>query len=317
VIRHPKIPLLTVMILAVLSTVFTGIHLDRKHVFIWILLGLLSVSLSDLRRWAVGLVRDWIPLFLTLWVYGWLRSRVGGHADVAHMVSQIRFDQWLFQGQVATVYLQSHFFHPDAPRFYDYLALVVYMSHFVTSFIVAAVLWKVAYPRFVAYKRMFITLSLAGFITYALIPAMPPWLASASGVLPPTTRVVHAMWQYINVHSAADLFTTNSKDANPVAAMPSLHAGYTMLIAAFFWRDGWKARLPLVLYVLAMATTLMYAGEHYVLDIIAGWCYALGCYFLVKWLSHNVNLRPTFRTVGRRAFALLPVAVAARIQSFE
>ena len=300
-LKHPKLPLFGVIILAVMSVVFSGVNLDRKHVFLWVLLGLLSVSFGDLRRWTVGVVRDWIPLFVILWAYSWLRGHVGSQADTAHVLPQIQFDRWLLHGHVSTMYLQHHFFHADAPRWYDFLALGIYMSHFVASFLVAAVLWKVAYPRFVRFMRTFVMLSLAGFVTFALYPAMPPWLASAHGLLPPTTRVVHAMWQYINVHAAADLFTTNSKDANPVAAIPSLHAGFAMLILIFFWRDGWKARVPLMAYAFGMALTLMYSGEHYVLDILLGWSYALGCYLLVGWLDQRVRIEPTVRRVGRRA----------------
>jgi membrane-associated phospholipid phosphatase len=31
----------------------------------------------------------------------------------------------------------------------------------------------------------------------------------------------------------------------------------------------------MVLYVLAMAFTLVYGGEHYVFDVVVGWCYAI------------------------------------------
>jgi membrane-associated phospholipid phosphatase len=59
------------------------------------------------------------------------------------------------------------------------------------------------------------------------------------------------------------------------AAVPSLHAGATMLVCLFFWKSArpW-ARALLVLYVLAMAFTLVYSGEHYVFDIVTGWLYA-------------------------------------------
>ena len=35
-------------------------------------------------------------------------------------------------------------------------------------------------------------------------------------------------------------------------------------------RSRWL-RVPLVLFPLAMAFTLVYGGEHYVIDILAGW----------------------------------------------
>jgi membrane-associated phospholipid phosphatase len=63
--------------------------------------------------------------------------------------------------------------------------------------------------------------------------------------------------------------------SNPVAAMPSLHAAIPMMLALFFWsRARWWLRAVLASYVLAMAVTLVYTGEHYVIDELLGWAYA-------------------------------------------
>jgi membrane-associated phospholipid phosphatase len=60
--------------------------------------------------------------------------------------------------------------------------------------------------------------------------------------------------------------------SNPVAAMPSLHAAGAALLLFFCWRRApWWARCLLVLYPLAMGLTLVYTGEHYVVDVVAGW----------------------------------------------
>jgi membrane-associated phospholipid phosphatase len=65
-----------------------------------------------------------------------------------------------------------------------------------------------------------------------------------------------------------------------VAAMPSLHAACPMLICLFFWNRLHRpwAKALLVLYVPAMAFTLVYTGEHYVIDIFVGWAYAIVVY---------------------------------------
>jgi membrane-associated phospholipid phosphatase len=58
---------------------------------------------------------------------------------------------------------------------------------------------------------------------------------------------------------------------NQVAAMPSLHAGLAILVAAYLisrLRSPW--RWLMVLYPIAMSFMLVYYAEHYVVDIIAG-----------------------------------------------
>jgi membrane-associated phospholipid phosphatase len=65
--------------------------------------------------------------------------------------------------------------------------------------------------------------------------------------------------------------------------MPSLHAAYALLIALYLWRivPRW-ARIPLALYPPAMAFALVYSGEHYVVDCIAGWAYAVLAFVAVN-----------------------------------
>jgi len=47
------------------------------------------------------------------------------------------------------------------------------------------------------------------------------------------------------------------------------------MIAGLFWRRSTTlVRAGLVLYAVAMSVALVYAAEHYVVDIVLGWIYA-------------------------------------------
>jgi hypothetical protein len=64
--------------------------------------------------------------------------------------------------------------------------------------------------------------------------------------------------------------------ANPVAALPSLHAAYPLLLCLFFWPVASRAwRVVLATYVVAMGFVLVYGAEHYVFDLLLGWVYAV------------------------------------------
>jgi membrane-associated phospholipid phosphatase len=68
-----------------------------------------------------------------------------------------------------------------------------------------------------------------------------------------------------------------------VAAVPSLHAAYPVLVLLFFWgRARPWLRALLVAYPLAMAFTLVYGGEHYVFDVVLGWVYAVAVFAAVN-----------------------------------
>ena len=258
-----------------LSAVLFGVPMTRDQIFLWLLLGLLAFSLSDLRTWLRGVVVDWIPVFGVLFAYDFLRGFADELAKSAHVWPQLRADEWLFGGTVPTVILQRRFFAIEDPQWYDYAAWLIYMSHFFVALGVGAVLWKVAYPRFRQFIAMFIALTLAGFATYVVLPAVPPWLASRNGDLEPTTRLILAMWDHLGVGPATAVFSGGNRYANDVAALPSLHGAYPALLLLFFWGVSrpW-ARAGLVAYTLLMCLTLVYAAEHYVVDVLMGWCYA-------------------------------------------
>jgi membrane-associated phospholipid phosphatase len=177
--------------------------------------------------------------------------------------------------------------------------------------VIAAVLWKRNHERFRRFIALFVGLTFVGYIGYVLYPAMPPWMASEAGHMGPmlgppapsylalstgyqgaTTRIIPLVWQHAGLKAAAALFTHGSEFANNVAAMPSLHAAYPMLILLFFWRRARRAvRVLLVGYVLAMAFSLVYAGEHFVVDEFAGWACAIAAYFLGSRLLDRQHAR--------------------------
>jgi membrane-associated phospholipid phosphatase len=74
--------------------------------------------------------------------------------------------------------------------------------------------------------------------------------------------------------------------ANPVAAMPSLHGAFAVLAVVFFLPRTRHRFWPLLLaYPLLMALTLVSTGEHYVIDVVAGWITVGAVYFVVGWLE--------------------------------
>ena len=59
------------------------------------------------------------------------------------------------------------------------------------------VLWVRAYPLFRRFRALILTVTFAGFATYVLYPAIPPWLASRRGDMPHAVRIVRAMWLHL------------------------------------------------------------------------------------------------------------------------
>lgn len=266
----------------VAAIVFEGLELSYDWLFVWLLLGLLALSLTDVKRWARGVVFDWLPFAAFLLAYDLARGVADNTGLAPHTSTGIDFDRALFGHTLPTNFLQDRLFDANVAHWYDYVTFFVYLSHFFVSLLVAAFLWRYRYPLFRRWRAMVMCIAAAGFATYILFPGTPPWLASQEGHLPYITRTIGYMWQHVGVYPAAALFETSNRYVNEVAAIPSLHAAYTLLVVLFFWsRVPRWARALLVCYPLAMGFTLVYTGEHYVFDVVLGWAYAVGVYSAV------------------------------------
>jgi PAP2 superfamily len=258
------------------GTYFVGVPTsDPLIAFGWLWLATIAWR-SDLPwREHLRFLRDWLPIALLLVAYNISR----GYADglfAPHVTPLIDADRAMFGGHVPTIWLQQHLYQPGRVQWWEVVVSLVYVSHFLTVPTVAVILWLRDRSQWARYMRRWITLSLAGLITYLLFPAAPPWWAYEHGYLSePVARISTAGWNLIGLHSAGNTLNALQVEAsNPVAAMPSLHTAYAMMAVAFFLPVVRRRWWPLLLaYPLAMTFTLVYSGEHYVIDVLVGWLY--------------------------------------------
>src|SRR5436190_1387704 len=79
-------------------------------------------------------------------------------------------------------------------------------------------------PRFLEYRTLVVALATAGFVTYVLFPAVPPWLAAWDHHIEPVPRTLASMWSAVGIEPAHALFENRGEFYNQQAAIPSLHA---------------------------------------------------------------------------------------------
>jgi membrane-associated phospholipid phosphatase len=257
-----------------LMLVTVGAPTSHDLVFVWLGLGMAAFSATDLRHRVPRLLIEWAPFVVVLFIYDRLRGIADGLLFHARETPQIHVENALFGTPAPTVWLQSHLWHGvNHLHWWDYATWFIYVTHFFATLVVAAVLWTWAHDR----------LALTAFATYVLYPAVPPWLAAQHGNLGEANRTIAIVWREVPLAHFGSLFEKGQHYANNVAAMPSLHAAYALLITLYLWRlvPRW-ARVPLALYPLAMAFSLVYSGEHYVVDCIAGWIYAAATFAVVN-----------------------------------
>lgn len=206
------------------------------------------------------------PFLLLLLTYEWLRNYADDlSVTQINVRNLIEWEQWLFGGTLPGHYLQTHLWNRPYTAALDAVTNSLYLSHFVSPLIIALLLWRRQRATYWAFASGLVVLSYAGFVTYALFPAAPPWWATLHGYLrQQPIRLDHFMV------SASVLMSS----ANPVAAMPSLHAAYPTYLALVAVSVWGRRALPVFVLPLGVTFAIVYLGHHYVIDALAGITYA-------------------------------------------
>jgi hypothetical protein len=257
--------------------VHSGVPTGRETLAKLVVLGLAISVLGRGWKKLIWVVIDWWPFTAVLILYDQSRKFADTAGMPLHMTDVASAEKALFFGHVPTVWLQSHFYVPGQVHWYDAVATLTYSSHFILTPVVAAVFWFRNRTTFYRYISRVILLSFAGLATYVLFPEAPPWMASKHDVIGNVSRISALGWKYLHAGFAQRALDAGQNGgANPVAAMPSLHFAFAFL-AAYFIAQQLKTRWRFALYAYPalMGLTLVYTGEHYVIDEIAGLAYAL------------------------------------------
>lgn len=236
---------------------------------------------------ATELLKRFVPFVVLLLVYESFRGLVphlNTHVDFHFLPAADRF---IFFGHLPTKILQNWWWYGRV-MWYDFIFYLAYMLHFVLPFALAVVIWRIHESEYWRYITSFLIVSFTGFFTFLLFPAAPPWMASDKGLIEPITRISSHVWYALGIHDFPSVY--NKISPNPVAAMPSLHAAYSMLFALFItklfktkWR--WVAWLyPALIWV-----GTIYQGEHYAIDAIVGILYALFGYWSSPYVLKSVT----------------------------
>ncbi len=278
--------LLVVTILGVLIFVLI---LSKRFIFVPKILIILLVVLTVTAMGKVKVfLQDWFLFIGFIYLFDSFRGsiyiatcRLG---LPVHMLYVIRIEQFLFGG-IPSVMLQNLFLRPPSSSgfgWFEKFITVAHGSHFVAFILVGFIIW-LHRPRFFRfYKVSFYLAIFLGLLGYFAVPTVPPWMASnVFGLLP---RIIRFNTIIYNL-AIPDI--SSGFDTNPIAAMPSLHAAFPVLCALILWRIyRWKA-WPFYLYALLMQFAIIYTGDHYITDALAGYILAAICYGAALFLTRK------------------------------
>ena len=241
------------------------------------------------------MLKRFVPFVGLLLVYESFRGVVPHLNTKVNFTWMIDADKFLFFGHLPTPWLQEHLWNGNV-QWYDFVLYLTYMMHFVLPFALAFVVWKLFEKQYWQYATSFLVLSFAGFLTFLAFPAAPPWMASDLGYIEPISRVSSSVWAELGIHDFPSVY--NKMAPNPVAAVPSLHAGYATLFAIWafrlFKKSKWK--YAALLYPAFIYFGTVYQGEHYAIDEVLGGMYAVAAYFATPYVLKG--LVKAWRPIG-------------------
>ena len=283
--RYPLWPSAPFWLLALFWAVQGKLRWDH------IAVALLVMLLAYCSLWTKRLLLGILPIGLVGILYDTMRvvKNVGLTKDNVHVCDVRAIDQRFFglnmNGARATWhdYLQQH-----STPFLDVYCAIPYGVFIGVVIAYSVYLFRKDYPGLLRFTWSFLVLNVAGFITYHLYPAAPPWyfhhygcavdLATHASEGPNLARV--DAWlgvpYFVGVYGrSSDVF----------GAVPSLHVAYPLLmLIEGFRRHRWLGRVLLVWFYLSMCFAAVYLDHHWVFDIVLGSLYTV----VVSWLMRRL-----------------------------
>lgn len=221
--------------------------------------------------------------------------------------SMREIDRLMFFGHDPNVVLQDHFAERSV-RWYDVIASTTYMTHFVFPMIVMAVLWVVSRRQWVRFMKRFATLLAVACLLFIVLPTAPPWMAADRyGLIPELRRGAGRGFRHLGFNGFVNDYNVALSDGNAVAAMPSLHASFALIVPLFFFewiRRRW-VKAVLLLFPVTMLASLVYLGEHWVIDGLVGWAITVGGFAFWNRMEQRTRAK---RARAARALVGMPPA---------
>jgi hypothetical protein len=185
----------------------------------------------------------------------------------------IHADRVLGLGQLPTLRLQHTFAKPGQVNRFERVLVWCHWAWFMVPHGSVAYVLLRAPERFpFAAARMYGVFD-AGATFYWAIPTAPPWWASKHGHLGEGERVhIRRMMIEYGEQYWQDRWGAlyDVLGGNPLAAMPSLHFATSLMAAHILTEVGPVSGAIGWTYVGLLGTALVYLGEHYAIDLVAG-----------------------------------------------
>ena len=106
-------------------------------------------------------------------------------------------------------------------------------------------------------------------------------MAGSLGYIPHVTEITGVVLSHFFQIGVVSNSVISLLDINSVAAMPSLHAAFPLMIFFFLFKWSKKAGILFIPYVLGVWFSVIYLGEHYFIDVVMGAVYSTVIFLVI------------------------------------
>ena len=278
--------LLLIFLYLIWNTYVGGIKSEHiALVIIW----LSAYYISDKsRRFILG-----FSGFIVFWIiYDSMRLVPNYQVSTVHIQEPYNIEKALFginyQGILQT---PNEFFSLVNNKFLDFLSGFFYINWMPVPIGFGVYLYLVNKRLFIEYSVAFLLVNLLGFTIYYLYPAAPPWYVEIYGFdlhigVQGNRAGLIRFDELIGLPIFEGIY---NKNANVLAAMPSLHSAYPVIVLFYAIKKhlGLFIKTLFSIFIAGIWFSAVYSGHHYIIDVIAGATLALFTVFLVDYVIRN------------------------------
>ena len=249
---------------------YTG-SVRSEHYFLVVLWLVSFYSHQKSRSFILG-----FSIFIIFWIiYDSMRLVPNYTVSIPHIKEPYELEKSLFgiyfNGNLLT---PNEYFAFNNNKFLDFLSGFFYINWMPVPIGFGIFLYVKDKYLFLKYSLAFLFINLLGFCIYYLYPAAPPWYVELYGFdlhigVPGNRAGLIRFDELVGIPVFANIY---NKNANVLAAMPSLHSAYPIVVLFYAVKKGvsLSAKILFSIFMAGIWFAAVYSGHHYIIDVLAG-----------------------------------------------
>ena len=227
-------------------------------------------------------------VFIVFWIiYDSMRIIPNYEISTVHIKEPYELEKLLFGfNYIGKIITPNEFFLHNNNYFLDFLSGFFYINWMPVPIGFGIYLYYSNKELFVKYSLAFLFVNLVGFIIYYIYPAAPPWYVQNYGF------DLHigiqgdrgGLERFDNLIGIPVFEGIYNKNANVLAAMPSLHSAYPIVVLFYAFKKKIKlyTKVFFIIFLFGIWFSAVYSSHHYIIDVIAGVFTAIFTLFLFE-----------------------------------